>query len=119
MKPQKIRNKIDSITEQMTDYVDMRDVYSNILFGLEHAQKTGFLTNDEKEKLKINKSIKFIKKKKKKVTDKLFNLENKIDEIREKCKHVDENGKSTLSYEGHDSHYDWYICTICGENVKG
>lgn len=53
-----------------------------------------------------------------KYSDKIIKLNDDIYKIREKCKHKYMDGTSALELEGHDSHYDWYVCKICGKDVK-
>jgi SMC interacting uncharacterized protein involved in chromosome segregation len=46
---------------------------------------------------------------------------NKIDmaikALQNLCNHKKENGSSAMKYEGHDSHNDYYKCSICGHEI--
>lgn len=37
---------------------------------------------------------------------------------RERIKELKKNCQHNFVYEGHDSHYDYYVCTKCGETRK-
>lgn len=37
-----------------------------------------------------------------------------IEGFQDVCKHELEDGKSAMSYDGHDSHKTYYKCSICG-----
>ena len=69
----------------------------------------------EKEYKKKKKKIKKKKKKEYKTNKKELNFINdRISTIQNECTHVHEDGKSAFIYDGYDSHYEWYVCEICG-----
>lgn len=41
-------------------------------------------------------------------------FKNAINGFQQVCTHKNEDGESTMSYDGHDSHKTYYKCSICG-----
>ena len=46
--------------------------------------------------------------------DRIDVINNAIEAFQKVCKHTNEDGSNAMEYEGHDSHKNYYKCTICG-----
>jgi hypothetical protein len=66
----------------------------------------------------MKETIRNLQSKKKVLKKELEKIENAIDSLRDVCSHQSEDGKDVYEYEGHDSHYDYEKCSICGETRK-
>ena len=48
------------------------------------------------------------------LNNRLAKIRKAIEAIQDVCTH-EKGGKSTMDYDGHDSHNDYYKCTLCGK----
>jgi len=48
------------------------------------------------------------------VSNQVKGFRKAIEGFQDVCKHENEDGSSTMSYDGHDSHKTYYKCSICG-----
>lgn len=48
-----------------------------------------------------------------KITDRLTKIDKAIKSFQNVCTHKNNKGESTMIYEGHDSHKNYYKCSIC------
>jgi DNA repair exonuclease SbcCD ATPase subunit len=48
------------------------------------------------------------------VSNQVKGFRKAIEGFQDVCKHEHEDGSSTMSYDGHDSHKTYYKCSICG-----
>jgi hypothetical protein len=53
---------------------------------------------------------------KKLLRTRIDNIDSAIESFRKVCKHTDNDGNDLMEYVGHDSHKDYYKCSICGES---
>lgn len=56
--------------------------------------------------------------KQKELEKELEKITKAINALKDLCKHTLEDGKDAYEYKGHDSHYDYNECTICGNTTK-
>ena len=54
-----------------------------------------------------------LQKEHKQLMERVVTIENAIKAFQLVCEHK-ENGKDTMVYIGHDSHKNYYKCSICG-----
>lgn len=59
-------------------------------------------------------TIEKLKKERETLMDRVKKIDNAIKAFQEVCTHKREDGSSAVFQEGHDSHKDYYYCTICG-----
>jgi anthranilate/para-aminobenzoate synthase component I len=62
-----------------------------------------------------NPLIKTLVDERKELQERIDVIDNAIEAFQKVCKHKHSDGKSSMEYEGSDSHKDWYVCTLCGE----
>ena len=62
----------------------------------------------------MEKVIKDLEKEKEDLRKRISDIDEFIKSFQKVCKHKKDDGTSTLEYDGHDSHHDYYKCTICG-----
>lgn len=55
---------------------------------------------------------------KKTLKSRIDKIDKLIDAFQAVCTHTKEDGSDAMEYEGHDSHYDYEKCTICGYSCK-
>ena len=111
---------MEDISQLYETYKIELDIYrtnskklSDALYSIINVYKDNLLSEKTFKKIekKLNKKLSIIQRN-------IQVLLRVIDELQKKCNHTLENGKSAYEYEGHDSHYDYYICTICGNTIK-
>jgi len=62
----------------------------------------------------MKKIIEDLEKEKEVLKERINTINVVLEGMRKLCKHVDENGVSTFVSDGHDSHKEYYKCSICG-----
>ena len=55
-----------------------------------------------------------LKEKQESLKNELEKIETAIESLQDVCNHTHKTGKTAYECEGHDSHKDYYVCTICG-----
>ena len=55
-----------------------------------------------------------LQKERKKLLMKIDKIDKAITAFQNLCNHKNEDGSSAMEHEGHDSHKDFYKCSICG-----
>ncbi len=48
----------------------------------------------------------------------LKDINDAIESLQKVCTHKTEDGKDAYEHEGHDSHKDYYVCSICGDSYS-
>ncbi len=66
----------------------------------------------------MKKIIEDLTSERKQLQERIETIDNAINAFRKVCLHKNANGVSTFVEDGHDSHHNYYRCSICGEIDK-
>ena len=66
----------------------------------------------------MKETIRNLESRKNVINEELKKIEKAIASLRDICTHQSEDGKDEYTYEGHDSHYSYEKCNICGQTRK-
>ena len=110
-KIKKIKDEIHNLSVRRSLINDAS--YKNLdLFNLKIIKKNKI------EKYKLEKFTKYLNNSSERLLKKITLNNKKIIKLQEECNHKHSDGSDAFEYEGHDSHKDYYICTICGKEIS-
>lgn len=117
MTKEKLKHKAIKLEANRISLVKIGGKYGTAADALEDVCKSDDGLSDYEFK-KFSEFVKEFKERQKSFYEESRKIGKSLEKIQESCDHTTPAGADALEYEGHDSHKDYYKCTICGHGVS-
>jgi len=106
-----MKEVINELNKKLEEYTEK---WKNIDNAIEALSKI----NDESFSETKRTTLVFLRLEEKKFSDKCQQVRDAISAFQQVCEHKLSDGSSAFCGSGHDSHYSYETCKICGYEVK-